>query len=162
MPDCKEFIQLANSNLESEIDVGDPPGEVGYLYDEHDQITGFFVKQDDREEEQYDLDEQDHKFIMEIANERYQSNANIFAAKFCIPPQDNIKYYVYQRELCPETKRIHIQGYIEFSKVTTLKQALASLPNKMRDIGHHTDYPFYPSLRKRRGTQQQAIDYCKR
>lgn len=58
-----------------------------------------------------------------------------------------IKYIIYQREVAPTTGRHHYQGYVEFKKNLTLKQAKALLND---DTVH---------LEKRKGTQQQAIDY---
>lgn len=61
-----------------------------------------------------------------------------------------VKYYIYQREICPETKKEHWQGYIEFLKPQYL--------NRIKEIiGDETAH-----IEKRKGTQKQAIEYCKK
>lgn len=65
-----------------------------------------------------------------------------------INQNDRIQYMVYQIECCPETKRSHVQGYVEFRSMTTLRQCKKVL---MDDAAH---------LEKRRGTQSDAINYC--
>lgn len=57
-----------------------------------------------------------------------------------------IKYYTYGKEICPETKKLHYQGYVEFNKKMSLRQV------KILDEKAHWE--------PRRGTQQQAIEYC--
>ena len=62
----------------------------------------------------------------------------------------NIHYYIFGKERAPNTGRLHLQGYVEFkTKVSfrAIKQA----------IGDNTIH-----IEQRRGTQQQAIDYCKK
>lgn len=61
---------------------------------------------------------------------------------------DGAKYMVYQVELCPETAREHIQGYIELKK-----------PCRMNAVKLLLNDPTV-HLEVRRGTQQNAIDYC--
>lgn len=55
-------------------------------------------------------------------------------------------YMVYQLEECPETKRLHNQGYIEFTKQLSFSMVKQLLP----DI----------HFEARKGTQAQAIAYC--
>lgn len=57
-------------------------------------------------------------------------------------------YIVYQEEKCPSTDRHHLQGYIEFKQMR-FKALKAILPE-----GTH--------IEERKGTQKQAIDYCKK
>lgn len=64
------------------------------------------------------------------------------------PLSPELKFIIYQRERCPTTGRAHYQGYCEFSKNLTIKQAKALLGCP------------WAHLEKRRGTQQQCIDYC--
>lgn len=66
------------------------------------------------------------------------------------PDMDNIQYMVYQQEECPTTKRRHYQGYVEFTKPFKM----AGVKKLFKDPTLH--------LEQRRGTQQQAIDYCKK
>lgn len=56
------------------------------------------------------------------------------------------KYLTYGLEICPETKREHYQGYVEFALKKSLKQL------KLLDEKAHWE--------PRKGTQQQAIEYC--
>lgn len=62
--------------------------------------------------------------------------------------EHGVTYTIYGREICPTTNRLHLQGYSELEqpcRFTTLKAR-------------------YPTLHieSRKGTQQQAIDYCKK
>lgn len=57
-------------------------------------------------------------------------------------------FVVYQPEIAPKTKKLHYQGYIEFKLPKRL--------NECKKCFHATDTHF----EVRRGTQQQAIDYC--
>jgi len=59
---------------------------------------------------------------------------------------DNIRYMVYQKEMCPETKREHFQGYIELFK----PQKLSWLKKLCNEV--HWE--------PRRGTREQARAYC--
>lgn len=59
----------------------------------------------------------------------------------------HFKYMVYQPEEAPETKREHLQGYIEFDCV----QKLSAL-KKLFGVGNH----FEP----KKGTREQARVYC--
>lgn len=59
---------------------------------------------------------------------------------------DNIKYLICQKEICPTTNKEHYQGYMELytrKRITTLHNLFGTT-----------------HFEKRRGTQQQAIDYC--
>jgi len=61
--------------------------------------------------------------------------------------RETIKYVACQLERCPDTERLHVQGYIEYTKMTTLKQAKVSLGTSQ------------VHLEKRRGNQSEAICY---
>lgn len=63
---------------------------------------------------------------------------------------DRMTYIIFQKEVCPTTKKEHWQGYVEFEKVTSMKMA----KKELEDPQVH--------LEPRKGTQQQAIDYCKK
>lgn len=63
---------------------------------------------------------------------------------------DRMTYMIFQREICPETKKEHWQGYVEFSKSTTLRQV-------KRELGDDKAH-----VEPRKGTQAQAIAYCKK
>lgn len=62
----------------------------------------------------------------------------------------HVRAYVYQLERCPETGRLHIQGYVEFTR-----------PKRMGGvksiIGSGTVH-----LEQRRGSRNQAIEYCRK
>jgi len=60
---------------------------------------------------------------------------------------DLVSGYAYQREECPESKRLHFQGYVEFSRPVRLKQC----KQQIGDESAHVDV--------RRGTRLQAIEY---
>lgn len=60
------------------------------------------------------------------------------------------KYVIFGREICPETGRYHLQGYVEFANAVTIASAQARLDMQ----GAH--------LEARRGTQEEAIEYCKK
>lgn len=62
----------------------------------------------------------------------------------------NIKYLVYQEEICPKTKRHHIQGYIELTK----KVRASAIKKIFSDSAMHVE--------TRKGTREQAINYCKK
>ena len=66
---------------------------------------------------------------------------------------EKVQYYVYQMETSPSTGRIHWQGYLELKEGT--KMRLKTLKDKVfRSNTVH--------IEARRGTQQEAIDYCKK
>lgn len=58
-------------------------------------------------------------------------------------------YIIVGREVCPDTKKIHWQGYAEFSYAVSL----GAMKKHFDDKTH---------FEQRRGTQEQAIDYCKK
>lgn len=64
------------------------------------------------------------------------------------PPPEGVKYAVYQREKCPETEKLHWQMYAEFDRPVGTKFVQKWLP-----AAH---------IEARRGTQAQAIAYCKK
>ena len=66
------------------------------------------------------------------------------------PNTDKIQYMVYQKEKCPKTQREHFQGYVEFGD----KQRMQSVKTIFNDNTLHVE--------PRRGTQRQAIAYCKK
>ena len=64
-------------------------------------------------------------------------------------PQQVVNYLVYQQEICPNTQRLHYQGYMEFN----CQLALSTIKDKVfKDQTVHVE--------ARRGTQDQAVDYC--
>lgn len=63
---------------------------------------------------------------------------------------DEMGFLIYQREECPTTKRKHWQGYVEFKKQHRY--------NKCQELLNMQKVHF----ECRRGSQRQAIDYCKK
>jgi len=68
------------------------------------------------------------------------------ASALSFPTQ--VRYAVWQVESCPDTDKKHLQMYLEFNGPVSLSYLRSWLP------GIHCE--------RRRGTQQQAIDYCKK
>lgn len=62
----------------------------------------------------------------------------------------NVTYFICQEEKCPKTGRYHLQGYCELDKRWTLSKIKEEFGNRALHI------------EMRRGSQQQAIDYCKK
>jgi len=63
----------------------------------------------------------------------------------------DVKYCVYQVEKCPKTNKLHYQGYLEFVGQKTWKWVHKYL------VGLEKAH-----LEVRRGSQSDAIDYCKK
>ena len=80
----------------------------------------------------------------------YARSRNWIFTSFIMPKPDTerVQYMVYQKEIGKETKREHYQGYVELKSKIGLRQ----LKLIFNDSKLH--------LEPRRGTQQQAIDYC--
>lgn len=62
----------------------------------------------------------------------------------------DFRYIIAGEEVCPETGRAHLQGYVEFHRAFSL--------TSVKDAFGWPTAHFEP----RRGTQEQAIDYCKK
>ena len=65
------------------------------------------------------------------------------------PDLEKIHYLIFQKEECPTTGRIHLQGYAECKSQLTIKQFKKALKTEVN-----------PHVECRGGTQKQAIDYC--
>ncbi len=65
-----------------------------------------------------------------------------------LEPRDEIQYIIIGEEICPETKRPHLQGYCELDK----KKSLKKIKEMFDDDTVHVE--------KRFGTQAEAIKYC--
>ena len=59
------------------------------------------------------------------------------------------KYIIVGKEICPDTKKEHLQGFIIFKSVATFRQARRRLPDKVH-------------LELANGTPYQASNYCKK
>ena len=67
---------------------------------------------------------------------------------FDFSENESVRYAIWQKEKCPTTNREHWQGYIEFNN----GYRMAYVKNILRDGAAH--------LEQRRGTREQARDYC--
>lgn len=61
---------------------------------------------------------------------------------------DAMRYIVWQVEECPTTKKMHIQGYVEFKK----SMRITGVKKELDDPTVH--------LERRMGSREQARDYC--
>lgn len=80
-------------------------------------------------------------------------NCDIFRdgnVKFDVWRSKGVKFIVYQFEKCPNTGKEHVQGYAEFSKAMSYKAI-------KKCFGDNTIH-----LEVRRGSQSEAIEYCKK
>lgn len=59
------------------------------------------------------------------------------------------KYLIYQQEKCPESGKLHWQGYVELHKTMRYKAIMRSLGGDM-------------AVFARQGTAEQAVEYCKK
>ncbi len=75
-------------------------------------------------------------------------NKTTSEASAVIEKEKLISYAVFQLEECPETKKQHIQMYLELTK----QQSLRQIKKIFNDNTLH--------IESRKGTQAQAIEYC--
>jgi len=61
---------------------------------------------------------------------------------------DRIKYLIAQKEKCPSTGKLHMQGYVEFDRPLRMGQIKSILGEC--------------HIERRKGNQQQAIKYCQK
>ena len=73
---------------------------------------------------------------------------NGFQDKLRAAGEEHIKYLIMGREVCPGSKRLHWQGYVEFDKTVRM----AGVKKIFGTDKVH--------LEKRMGTRQEARDYC--
>lgn len=87
-----------------------------------------------------------------MAARRFQARNVVFTsyAAICDVDRSQCTYGVWQKEVCPETKREHWQGYLEFPGTYGRKRILTIIG----DADAH--------IEPRRGTAKQASDYCKK
>nr|QXP07652.1 MAG: replication associated protein [Arizlama virus] len=62
----------------------------------------------------------------------------------------NLRYMIVGEEICPNTKKVHWQCYLEFKTPVSMKQIKTIFDDKTIH------------LEKRNGTKEQARDYCKK
>jgi len=74
----------------------------------------------------------------------------IFSEIYISPDLEKLDYVIFQKEACPTTGRIHLQGYAECKSQLTIKQFKKALNTEVNPSG----------VQRRRGTQKQAIEYC--
>lgn len=65
---------------------------------------------------------------------------------------DNVlcRYIVIGKEICPETKRNHLQGFVYFENPLTYK----SVQKRLCNYSIHVE--------QMKGTHEEAIEYCKK
>lgn len=63
-----------------------------------------------------------------------------------------VRYIIYQREICPETKRMHYQGYVEFHDNVRKGQVQKLIGNEIKKA--HCE--------PRKGSRTQARNYCRK
>lgn len=79
-----------------------------------------------------------------------ENNGNIpFEPKDFITSSPDVRFAIWQLELAPETGRKHLQGYIEYTSPWRLARVKAHLGTRTH-------------LEPRKGTRQQAIEYCRK
>jgi len=69
---------------------------------------------------------------------------------YTVTSDSDIRYLCYGIEICPETQRQHFQGYLELRKPLRIQ----GVKKILNDNTVH--------LEKRKGTRDQARDYCKK
>lgn len=70
--------------------------------------------------------------------------------KACFSKVDKVRYVVWQLERCPDTQKLHYQGYCELSS----PMRISAFKNKLELREIH--------LEPRRGNREQARDYCRK
>ncbi len=76
--------------------------------------------------------------------------SRVFADRVAILPHNSIKYICWGEEICPETDREHLQGYVQFADSVTISTVKRRLDNGSLH------------LEPRRGTAAQAVAYCEK
>jgi hypothetical protein len=66
---------------------------------------------------------------------------------------EKVQYYIYQKEICPTTGQAHYQGYIELKPRVRLR-----FETWKRDVFQSNKV----HIEARKGTQEQAINYCRK
>lgn len=74
----------------------------------------------------------------------YVGNPVVLRERFA----EGAEYLVYQREVCPNTGKKHIQGYVVLEK----KKTLAGVKKWLNDASAHCEQTL--------GSDAQAADYC--
>lgn len=91
-------------------------------------------------------------FLREVA--RDAAGHKVFLPDVHFVPPDYVKYLVFQIEQCPTTKRLHIQGYVEYTNVRDFNREVKS------DVGLFGAAASVASFTKARGTRQDNYAYC--
>nr|WAE42234.1 MAG: replication associated protein [Cressdnaviricota sp.] len=97
-----------------------------------------------------DLSDKDYDYMSNHNQSKSLSSRNFVLTSFLKEDCDKLKenslvtYFCYAEEICPSTKRLHYQGYVEFSKPVSFKSL------KLLKTWFMT----------RKGSQDQAILYC--
>lgn len=71
-----------------------------------------------------------------------------FCEDYKFVPISDIKYFIYQFEICPSTKKRHLQGYVKFTRSIRISAAkkLLNMPQA--------------HLERCKGNHQECINYC--
>lgn len=72
---------------------------------------------------------------------------------------DRCRYICAAHEVCPDTGRPHMQGYLQLAKKQRLKQVVMMLLDVLPD-SNDPDRPIHPNLEPCKGTPEQNINYC--
>lgn len=83
-----------------------------------------------------------------VASDFYRSFVFTSFSEVLAPNLDKFKYICWQKEICPETKREHYQGYAWLRR----QQRLSGVKKALGDPAAHIEH--------RRGTHEDAIAYC--
>jgi len=76
------------------------------------------------------------------------------AARFLGTQSERVRYLVGQLEECPDTKRIHFQGYVQFKHPTTVKSVKKLLER------HDADFGRTIHLSRANGSAEANFNYC--
>lgn len=102
----------------------------------------------DDEDEDLDVTKPQRHFVFTLFGDR-ETQDDFMLGLLCTVSirQDKVRYLVFQREVCPKTKRLHLQGYLE-------------LKTPMRYKAIDEMFSANMNFLKRRGTREEARDYC--
>lgn len=79
-----------------------------------------------------------------------------------VPGEDACRYFVCQREVCPETGRVHWQAYCEFKEPVRGTKLLQAIRVELGDQRFRQLRRGEIHWERRRGRRDQARDYCRK
>lgn len=89
--------------------------------------------------------------MSQVKNVCFTLNNPVFAASALAFPEEHVSYAVWQLERGEDTGTLHIQGYVELKQRARFPQISQRIPMLK---GAHFE--------KRRGSAQEASDYCEK